>query len=91
MSNDELPELVSSFLKGKDDAVLKEKIYKAVLDLLMNNTSVLYQILYRVDVKEDKVKEAFMDNPMAETAAERITVLIIERQLEKIRWRQKYT
>ncbi len=92
MNNTGLPELIDSFLKGpgKEDVVLREKIYQTVLDLLMNNTSYLYQVLYRIDVPENKVKEAFKDNPLAEIAADRITILIIDRQLEKIHWRKKY-
>jgi hypothetical protein len=89
----ELPELVNLFLIGKteNDIVVKEKIYQAVLELLMGNIAHLYQVLYRIDVKEEKVRDAFFDNPLAEVAAERITSLIIDRQLEKIKWRQKYS
>jgi hypothetical protein len=92
MENKELPELISSFLNtnGIDSEELKKKIYQSVLELLIHNTSALYQVLYRIDVKEEKVKNAFIDNPLAELAAERITTLIIERQIEKIQWRKKY-
>ncbi|HWZ21796.1 MAG TPA: hypothetical protein VNW06_04035 [Cytophagaceae bacterium] len=89
----DLPELVNLFLIGKtvNDILVREKIYQAVLELLMGNISHLYQVLYRIDVKEEKVRNAFSDNPLAEVAAERITTLIIDRQLEKIKWRQKYS
>ena len=93
MENKELPELVNSFLKtnGLAEPALEKKIYNAVLDLLLNNTAFLYQVLYRIDVKEEKVKNSFLDSPQAEVAAERITALIIERQQEKIQWRRKYS
>ena len=93
MENKELPELISSFLKtsGEDSTLLRTKIYHSVLDLLIHNTTFLYQVLYRIDVEEEKVKKAFFDNPLAELAAERITELIISRQLEKIQWRKRYS
>ena len=89
----DLPELVNSFLIGKveNDVLLRQKIRHAVLELLMGNISHLYQVLYRIDVKEEKVRNAFSDNPLAEVAAERIATLIIDRQLEKMKWRQKYS
>ncbi len=89
----DLPELVNSFLVGKveNDVLLRQKIRHAVLELLMGNISHLYQVLYRIDVKEEKVRNAFSDNPLAEVAAERIATLIIDRQLEKMKWRQKYS
>ena len=91
--NQDLSALVNSFLvsKEKNDALIREKVYKVVLELLMENISNLYQVLYRIDVREEKVKNAFLDNPLAEVAAERITELIIERQLEKRKWRERYS
>jgi hypothetical protein len=88
----ELSELVKTYLVSKNsDEEFKAKLYPIVVDLLMNNTSQLYQVLYRIDVEEAKVKNAFVDNPLAELVAERITMLIIERQKEKIQWREKYS
>jgi hypothetical protein len=88
----ELSELVNTYLVAKNsEEEFKTKLYPVVLELLMNKASQLYQVLYRIDVKEEKVKNAFVDNPLAELAAERITMLIIERQKEKIQWREKYS
>ncbi len=93
MENIELPELANSLLltKGLNEVELRLKIYNAVLNLLLNNTAYLYQVLYRIDVKEEKVKESFLDSPLVEVAAERITTLIVNRQIEKIQWRAKYS
>lgn len=89
--NNTIPELINSFLsKGGDRQAFFDKLYPIVSDLLLNDTAHLYQALYRIDVKEEKVKKAFEDNPLLEIAAERITKLIIERQIEKIQWRMKY-
>src|ERR1700749_4299242 len=90
--NKELSALVNAYLISKNsDEEFKAKLYPIIVDLLMNNIAQLYQILYRIDVKEAKVKNAFVDNPLVELAAERITMLIIERQKEKIQWREKYS
>lgn len=93
MENIELPELVNVFLVDQNfnETLLTAKINAAVTDLLMNNTAFLYQVLYRIDVKEEKVKRVFLDSPLLEVAAERITLLIIERQKEKVYWRSKYS
>jgi hypothetical protein len=88
----EFSELINTYLVSKNpEEAFKAKLYPMVLNLLMNNTSLLYQVLYRIDVKEEKVKSVFVDNPLVELAAERITMLIIERQKEKIQWRNKYS
>ncbi|HSZ24547.1 MAG TPA: hypothetical protein VK766_02455 [Cytophagaceae bacterium] len=92
IQDDVLPVLINDylFLKGEDEN-LKEKISKKVEELLMHNTAYLYQILYRIDVREEKVKNVFIDSPLVNVAAERITNLIIERQKEKIQWREMYS
>ena len=91
MENNQLPELVKSFLDSKGvEEELKEKIYQAVLALLMYDTTKLYNVLYRIDINESLVKQAFNDSPTAETAASRLTALIIERQLQKIEFRTRY-
>jgi hypothetical protein len=88
----ELSEFINTYLVAKNaEEEFQAKLYPIVLEFLMNNTSKLYQVLYRIDVKEEKVKSAFVDNPVVEVAAERITMLIIERQKEKIQWREKYS
>ena len=88
----ELSEFINTYLVAKNaEEEFQAKLYPIVLEFLMNNTSKLYQVLYRIDVKEEKVKSAFVDNAIVEVAAERITMLIIERQKEKIQWREKYS
>ncbi|HVD99624.1 MAG TPA: hypothetical protein VNB90_15555 [Cytophagaceae bacterium] len=87
-----LPALIQDYLQsqGKDET-FRDKLYTVVVELLMNDTATLYQALYRIDVREEKVRNIFSDNPLAEIAAERLTDLIIERQKEKIEWRKKYS
>ncbi len=88
----QLPELIKTlFLNEEKEGSIKSKLYPVVQELLLHDTARLYQVLYRIDVKEEKVKKAFDDNPLLEVVAERITNLIIERQMEKMQWRKKYS
>ena len=57
---------------------------------LMSTKEILNKYKNSEKQKEEKVKKAFADNPLLEVAAERITKLIIERQIEKIQWRTNY-
>jgi len=45
----------------------------------------LLNILYRIDVSEDKVKQAFAD----ENPAHKLAILIIDRELKKVETRKK--
>jgi len=68
------------------DVGLKEKIRELVNDLVETDFNQLIQLLYRVDVNENKLKKLLSDNPHTD-AAVLITDLLIERQLEKMRLR----
>lgn len=70
-----------------DDAFLK--IMRVVEDLLAKDFQELVNVLYRIDVSEEKLKEALatsVDNP-----ASIITKMIIERELLKVEFRKKYS
>lgn len=70
-----------------DEAFLK--IMRVVEDLLAKDFQQLVNALYRIDVSEEKLKEALAtstDNP-----ASIITKMIIERQLLKVEFRKKYS
>jgi hypothetical protein len=54
--------------------------------LLDSDMQKLMNILYRIDVSENKVKVAFSDNHPAKEIAD----LIIERELQKVETRRKY-
>lgn len=57
--------------------------------LLHSNPALLMSIIYRIDVSERKVRGVFEDESGGDLVA-RITELIIERQLEKVRIRKQY-
>ena len=67
----------------------EKKLRVRVEELLQKDFPRLINILYRLDVDEEKLKTRINNRP-ATDAAELISKLIIERQLEKlkIRWQQ---
>lgn len=56
--------------------------------LIINDFSKLVQMLYRIDVSEQKIKTLLKENPGSD-AGRIIAALIIERQMQKIRSRQQ--
>ena len=61
-----------------------------ILNLLRTDPNSIVNMLYQIDVSESKAKEAFLlinDTQIAHKLAE----LIIERQLQKIELRKKYS
>ncbi len=69
---------------------LKIQLAERVLDLLKNDHTRLFNILYRIDVKEEFVNEALKTTFLNE-AADNLAELIIQRQIQKIRTRQNYS
>ena len=56
--------------------------------LIINDFSKLVQMLYRMDVSEQKIKILLKENPGSD-AGRIIAALIIERQMQKIKSRQQ--
>ena len=69
--------------------LLKERLWSHINFLIQSDFQKLVSILYRVDVSESKLKQLLKENQGFD-AANIITDLIIERQLQKIRSRQEY-
>ncbi|MCO6357823.1 hypothetical protein [Roseivirga pacifica] len=70
-----------------DQAYLK--IMRVVEDLMERDFNALINVLYRIDVSEQKLKAALAitnDNPAAI-----ITKMILERELQKVATRKKYS
>jgi hypothetical protein len=78
----DLPENISFDL-------LKERLSSHINLLIQSDFQKLVSILYRVDVNESKLKHLLKENTGFD-AANIITELIIERQLQKIRSRNEY-
>lgn len=68
---------------------LKRQLIVHINDLLLNDFNRLVQILYRVDVSEQKLKNLLKDNPQTD-AAVIIADLLIERQDQKIKTKQSF-
>ncbi|MDF2457241.1 MAG: hypothetical protein K0R51_3234 [Cytophagaceae bacterium] len=66
-------------------------IFKGIADLLMRDVQLLFQLLYRIDVKESLVKEVFQQAEEPDEIANRLTALIIARLKQKIEIRRRYS
>ncbi len=75
---------------GIDDfEIIRQKLIEEIQYLIDYDLNKLWNVLYRIDVAEKKVKEVIATTPYTEHAA-RIADLIIQRQQEKIISRKKY-
>ena len=72
-----------------DLTLIKEILSERIRYLIDTNVEQLMQVLYRIDVNEQKVKEIIAVQPL-DVAIELIAELIIERQLQKVSTRLKY-
>jgi len=67
---------------------LKEKLATQINDLIHHDFEKLVAILYKIDVSETKLK-TLLATQKEKNAADLITELVIERQLQKIESRKK--
>lgn len=65
------------------------KLTSFINDLINHDFSQLVSLLYRIDVPEKKLRQV-LDATNGKDAASVIATMIIERQLEKIRSREKF-
>lgn len=70
-------------------AEIKEHLILYINHLLLHDFNKLVQILYRVDVNEQKLKELIKLNQSTDTAII-ITELLIQRQEEKVKAREGF-
>ena len=91
MKDEQVLEEVSKELEVtmKDHSLTKQALVEKINDLINTDFQKLVSILYRIDVSETKLKQLLNENP-GTNAALIITDLLIERQAEKIRSRQKF-
>ncbi len=68
--------------------IFKEQLARYIDELINHDFEKLINLLYRLDVSEDKLKSVIASHP-SEIAVS-ITRLILERQLEKIQLRQQF-
>lgn len=67
---------------------IRNQLISIVKELIYNDFQKLLVILYRIDVDEKKLKFALFDSSLP--AAETIVDLIIERQFQKLKYRELF-
>ena len=81
---------VSNLIDQKNDEKLREKLIFLINELIKKDFDVLVQLLYRIDVYEKKIRIYLSKNRQEDSAAI-LADLIIERQLEKMESRKKFS
>ena len=71
------------------ESELEAQLAEKINGLIQRDFGALVQLLYRVDVREDKLRRVLEENP-GEDAGRLIARLIIERQWQKIESRRQY-
>ncbi len=80
---------VDKSLTADSKGALKQQLAFCINELLLHDFSSLVQLLYQVDVPEQKLKTVLKENPH-EDAGNIIADLIIQRQQEKAASRKNY-
>lgn len=83
---------ITSIVKKEDYTTLdefKKYLSHRLADLLDNNFNLLINTLYRIDIDEIKLKKIFSSDSRV-YIPDALAGLIIERQIQKIYWRNKY-
>jgi hypothetical protein len=68
---------------------LQKNLSMAICELLLHDYQKLLTLLYRIDVNEKKFQEAFKAGS-SELISDKIAILVIEREIEKVESRNKY-
>lgn len=78
-------------LDTPDVSIFKANLTKQILFLLEKDPTSLWNGLYRIDVAENKVKEIFSGIPDSSEVAHKLCALILERLIQKMQFRRKYS
>ena len=68
---------------------LQEKIASVISQLLRNNPERLLNLMYRLDIDENKFRFVIQNGP-EENVARQLAELVLEREMQKVYWRNKY-
>jgi len=68
---------------------LKDLLAGHINDLIEHNFNKLISILYRIDINESRLKQLLAENS-AQDAGRIIAELVIQRQLQKIAYRERF-
>ncbi|MCO5260271.1 MAG: hypothetical protein M9916_09025 [Crocinitomicaceae bacterium] len=86
----ELVGLPAKASETSDNAKLYVELCEYLNHLIDTDFNQLVSILYRIDVSEQKVRLALANAPQNKGAGEIIADLIINREIQKQEWREKY-
>jgi len=81
---------VSNSLEEDSTQKIREKLIVLLNELINKDFHSLIQLLYRIDVNEKKIRH-YLNQKTNEDSASVIADLIIERQLQKIESRKKFS
>ncbi|HEV8083233.1 MAG TPA: hypothetical protein VGP55_08540 [Chitinophagaceae bacterium] len=73
----------------KNNKSIKEELIKLINELINNDFSSLVQLLYRIDIDENKLKQNLKQHEGSDSAS-LIAEMIIKRQLQKIESGNKF-
>ena len=95
MENTELIQNINNTLAIKlSDKISFQELHRQlsayINHLIKNNFEALVALLYKIDVNEDKLKHFLIDDPN-DDAGNIIALLIIERQQQKLAFKNQFT
>jgi len=76
---------------GDSPVFLRRCLADYLEELRLTNFNKLLSLLYRIDVSRRKIEEALAENFRKQSPGETLAQLIIQRQTEKLKTRQKYS
>ncbi|MCF6307615.1 MAG: hypothetical protein L3J09_06645 [Flavobacteriaceae bacterium] len=80
--------IAEAFLETIVPSELKTKLHEIVFDLFQNHNSEYLNLLYIIDVSEDKIKKIEYEDTIKIT--KQITYLILLREWQKVWFREKF-
>lgn len=76
--------------KNYSDQDLENKLAVYINELIDKDFNRLVNLLYRIDISEEKLKLALQNEDKLNSSGKTIAKLIIERQLQKLEFRKKF-
>lgn len=77
-------------ISAQDVADPFDELCRFLNDLINRDFNAVVQILYRMDVSEAKVREKLANPLPSESAGAILAHLLVERELEKMKWRERF-
>ncbi len=70
---------------------LENKLAVYINELIDNDFNRLVNLLYRIDINEEKLKSALKNEDKNDSSGKTIAKLILERQLQKLKFREQFS